>query len=70
MESFIDRKCNELALGSIKRNAEIKQQISQELEAHYNASLVKSLKDQTDILQSKVYFLREELWGKKIYLRY
>ena len=65
MESFIDQKCNELALGSIKRNAEIKQQVSQELEAHYNASLVKSLKDQTDILQSEVYFLQEELWGKK-----
>ena len=64
LESFIDQKCNELALGSIKRNAEIKQQISQELEAHYNTSLVKSLKDQIDILQSEVYFLREELREK------
>ena len=33
MESFIDQKCNELALDSLKRNAEIKQQISQELES-------------------------------------
>ena len=64
MESFIDQKCNELALGSLKRDAEIKQQISQELEAHYNTSLVKSLKDQIDILQSEVYFLREELREK------
>ena len=32
-ESFIDQKCNELALGSLKRDAEIKQQISQELES-------------------------------------
>ena len=54
-----------LALGSLKREAEIKQQISQELEAHYNTSLVKSLKDQIDILQSEVYFLREELREKK-----
>ena len=64
LESFIDRKYNELALGSLKRDAEIKQQISQELEAHYNTSLVKSLKDQIDILQSEVYFLREELREK------
>ena len=64
MESFIDQKCNELALGSLKRDAEIKQQISDELEAHYNTSLVKSLKDQIDILQSEVYFLREELREK------
>ena len=28
LESFIDRKYNELALGSLKRDAEIKQQIS------------------------------------------
>ena len=34
LESFIDRKYNELALGSLKRDAEIKQQISQELETH------------------------------------
>ena len=64
LESFIDQKCNELALGSLKRDAEIKQQISDELEAHYNTSLVKSLKDQIDILQSEVYFLREELREK------
>ena len=42
----------------------MKQQISRELEVHYNTSLVKSLKEQIDILQSKVYFLREELRGK------
>ena len=35
LESFIDQKCNELALCSLKRNAEIKQLISQELEAQY-----------------------------------
>ena len=64
LESFIDQKCNELALGSLKRDAEIKQQISDELEAYYNTSLVKSLKDQIDILQSEVYFLREELREK------
>ena len=64
LESFIDQKCNELALGSLKRDAEIKQQISEELEAHYNTSLVKSLKDQIDILQSEVYFLREDLREK------
>ena len=64
MESFIDQKCNELALGSLKRDAEIKQQISQELEAHYNTSLVKSLKGQIDILKSEVYFLWEELREK------
>ena len=60
LESFIDQKCNELTLGSLKRDAEIKQ----ELEAHYNTSLVKSLKDQIDIPQSEVYFLREELREK------
>ena len=64
LESFIDQKCNELALGSLKRDAEIKQQISEESEAHYNTSFVKSLKDQIDILQSEVYFLREELREK------
>ena len=58
------------ALASLKRDAEMKQQISQELEAHYNMSLVKSLKEQIDILQGEVYFLREELWEKMIYLRY
>ena len=62
--SFIDQSCNGLALGSLKRNAEIKQEISQELEVHYNTSLVKSLKDQIDILQSEVYLLREELREK------
>ena len=65
LEGFIDQKCKELALGSLKRDAEMKQQISQELEAHYNTSLVKSLKEQIDILQSEVYFLREELREKK-----
>ena len=64
LEGFIDQKCNELAQGSLRRDAEMKQQISQELEAHYNTSLVKSLKEQLDILQSKTYFSREELRGK------
>ena len=64
MEGFIDQKCKELALGSLKRDAEMKQQISQELEAHYNTSLVKNLKEQIDILQSEVYFLREQLREK------
>ena len=63
LESFIDQKCNELALGSLKRDAEIKQQISR-VKAHYNTSLAKSLKDQIDKLQSEVYFLREEQRGK------
>ena len=49
-ESFIDQKCNELALRSLKRDTKIKQQISQELEAHCNTSLVKTFKDQIDIL--------------------
>ena len=40
------------------------------LEAHYNTSLVKSLKEQVAILQTEVYFLQEELRKKKIYLRY
>ena len=35
LESFIDQKCNKLALCSLKRDAEIKQLISQELEAQY-----------------------------------
>ena len=65
LESFIDQKCNELALGSLKRDAEMKQQISQELEANYSTSLVKSLKEQIDILQSEVYFFREELLKEK-----
>ena len=34
LESFIDQKCNELALGSLERVVEINQQISQSLEAH------------------------------------
>ena len=54
LESFIDQKCNELDLGSLKRDSEMKQQISQELKAHYNMSLVKSLKDQIDTLQGEV----------------
>ena len=69
MEGFIDQKCKELALGSLKRDAEMKQQISQELEAHYNTSLVKSLKEQIDVLQSEVYFLREELREKNNLLK-
>ena len=70
LESFIAQKRNKLALGSLKKDAEIKQQISQELAAHYNTSLVKGLKDQIDILQSKVYFLQKGLKEKIIYLRY
>ena len=62
--------CNKVTLGSLKRDAETKQQISEELKVHYNTSLVKSLKGQIDILQSEVYFLREELREKIIYLRY
>ena len=65
LENFIDQKCNELARDSLKGEAEMKQEISQELEAHYNTSLVKSLKEQFHIVQSEVYFLREELRGKK-----
>ena len=57
-------RCNKVT------DAEIKQQISEELEVHYDTSLVKSSKDQIDILQSEVYFLREELREKIIYLRY
>ena len=57
MEGYIDQKCKELALGSFKRDAEMKQQISKELE-------IKSLKEQTVILQSEVYFLREKLREK------
>ena len=40
------------------------------LEAHYNTSLVKSLKERIDILQTEVYYLREELPKKIIYLKY
>ena len=62
MEGFIDKKCNELALGSLKRDAEMKQQNKSSVRGyHYNTSPVKSLKEQIDILQSEVYFLREEL---------
>ena len=62
--SLLSPQCNELALGSLKRDAEMKEQISQELEAHYNTSLVKSLKEQIDVLLREVYFLREELREK------
>ena len=54
MEGFINKTCNELALGSLERDADMKQQISQALEAHYNTRLVKSLKEQIDILQSEI----------------
>ena len=64
LEGFIDQKCYDLALSSLKRVTEMKQQISQELEAHYNTSLEKSLKEPIDILQNEVYFLREELREK------
>ena len=37
----------------------------EELEAHYNTSLVESLKEHIDTLQSEVYFLRDKLRGKK-----
>ena len=57
LKGYNDQKCKELALGSLKRDAEMKQQISKKLE-------VKSLKEQIDILQSEVYFLREELREK------
>ena len=53
-----------LALCSLKRDADIKQQISQESETHYNTSLVKSLKDQIDILQTEVYLSRVKLQEK------
>ena len=45
----------------------MKQQISQELQPHYNTSLLKSLKEQIDILQSEVYFLQEELREKNLF---
>ena len=50
LEGFIDQKGNELSLDSLKKDAEMKQQISQELEAHHNTNLVKRLKEQSDIL--------------------
>ena len=62
--SLLSLQCNEIALGILKRDAEMKEQISQELEAHYNTNLVKSLKEQIDVLQREVYFLREELREK------
>ena len=65
MEGFIDQKGNELALDSLKKDAEMKQQISQELEAHHNTNLVKSLKEQIDILLSEVYFFTRRATGKK-----
>ena len=67
MESISDQKCNELALGSLKRDAEMKQQISQQLEVHYSTRVIKSFKEQIDILQSEVYFLREELREKNLF---
>ena len=49
LESFIDQKCNELTRSNLKRDAEMKQQITQELEAHYDMSLVKILKEQISL---------------------
>ena len=56
LESFIDDKCNGLAQGSLKRHAEMKQQISQELGAHYNTILAKS---------SKKFTFCEKSYGEK-----
>ena len=70
LKSFIDQKCDELALASLKSDAEIKQQISQELEAHYNTSLVKSLKDQLTYFKVKFTFCEKICRKKVIYLRY
>ena len=65
MEGFINKICNELALGSLERDADMKQQISQALEAHYNTRLVKSLKEQIDILQSEILniSITKDPWG-------
>ena len=45
----------------------MKQQMSRQLEAHYSTRLIKSSKEQIDLLQSEVYFLREKLREKNLF---
>ena len=66
LESFISQWHNKLALENLKKDVqvEIKHQITQQLGAHCTTDLVKSLYEQTDILESEVYFWRVELREK------
>ena len=71
LESFISQWHNKLALENLKKDVEveIKHQITQQLGAYCTTDLVKSLYEQIDILESKVYFWRVELREKRNLLK-
>ena len=70
LENYMDEKYDQAALNHSKKEIlnDVKQKIFNEKDK-VNLELVKSLKEQIDILKSKIYFLREELKEKNNILK-
>ena len=65
LENYTDEKYDQAALNHFKKERlnDVKQQFYNE-KGKVNLQLVKSLKEQIDVLKSKIYFLREEMKKK------
>ena len=71
LENYIDEKYDQVAIKYLKEKIlnEVKQQFFPSNEwDEINAELVKSLREQTENLQSKICFLREEMKEKKYFI--
>ena len=65
LENYTDEKYDQAALNHFKKERlnDVKQQFYNE-KGKVNLQLVKSLKEQIDVLKSKIYFLRKEMKKK------
>ena len=70
LENYMDEKYDQAALNHLKKEIlnDVKQKIFNEKDK-VNLELVKSLKEQIDILKSEIYFLREEMKEKNNILK-
>ena len=70
LENCMDEKYDQVALNHLKKELlnDVKQQFFSEKDK-VNLELVKRLKEQTDILKSETYFLREEVKEKNNILK-
>ena len=70
LENCMDEKYDQAALNHLKKELlnDVKQQFFSEKDK-VNLELVKTLKEQTDILKSETYFLREEVKEKNNILK-
>ena len=63
LEDFINEKYNQLALINMKKDIknELKQEFFKQLLSDQNAKVSENLTEQINLMQSKIYFLREQL---------